>query len=354
MKKILLITLSVVFFILGLSIVVKSEKVKKLSCDSNGNFTILIVSDPQCGTPSQWKEARDELETLIKRADPDFVLINGDMNSYNKIPADMWKLFISPLEKEKIYWSTVNGNHDPFNNDYYKMYKSYEYCLNNIVSETDKNYEPGRPMNYVLPVYSNDGKKIVFAIYGMDSGTLNKKGYEGLTKNQIAWYNTQSQNFKLLNGGNAITSILCMHIPLPQTLEMYYGGGKVYGIANEINFNPNGYTTQGGKKIDKINVHTSDIEQDNNMLGEIFKNQDIKAVIFGHNHRNNFIGSYKGVLLGFAGKLSTGCYSDILCRGGRVIRFNESSPDKFTTEWLTSLKTGKDQPPIYSDGSVAK
>lgn len=65
-----------------------------LRCDENGDFTFLVVSDPQCDTEEEWIEAECELETLVKRANPDFVLINGDMNSNNIIPPDMWKLFM--------------------------------------------------------------------------------------------------------------------------------------------------------------------------------------------------------------------------------------------------------------------
>ncbi len=344
-----------VLLAVALSFVVKSESSIKLMCDENGDFVMLVVSDPQCDTLEQWREARDELETLVKRSNPDFVLINGDMNSYNKIPKEMWDMFISPLESRGIYWSTTNGNHDPFNYKTYNMYKSYKYCLNNTVNSTNINYEGARPMNYVLPVFSSDGERVVFAIYGMDSGTIGENGYEGPTQKQIEWYKTQSDNLKNNNGGKAVTSVLCMHIPLPQMLEMYYGGEcKVYGVANEIKFNTKGYTTQKGTKIDKINIHTSSVLQDNKMFDAILKQGDIKAVLFGHNHRNNFIGSYKGVLLGFVGKLSTGCYSDNLCRGGRLLRFNQSNPENFTVEWLGALPTSKDQPAIYFDGSIAK
>lgn len=356
MKKVLSILALVILFYAVISpFAVKSEDEKRLICNKNGDFVMLVVSDPQCDTESQWREARDELEILVKKAEPDFVLINGDMNSYNKVPYDMWDLFISPLESRGIYWSTTNGNHDPFKYINYKMYKNYEYCLNSLVSFNDANFDSSRPMNYVLPVFSNDGKRVVFAIYGMDSGTSNSNGYEGLTKKQIEWYKQQSNNLKQANGGIAVTSVLCMHIPLPQTLEMYYGGdSEVYGIANEIKYNSNGYICKNGKVIKKINIHTSSVDCDNQMFEAILQNGDIKAVLFGHNHRNNFIGSYNGVLLGFVGKLSTGCYSDTVCRGGRVIRFNQDNPQDFTTEWIGSLDSAIDQPAIYSNGTVAK
>lgn len=353
MKKIWLITI-VVSLCAGLAFVVKSDSDNNLKCDQNGNFTILVVSDPQCDNIDEWQQARDELETLVKRSSPNLVLINGDMNSYNKIPEDMWQLFISPLTSREIYWSTTNGNHDPFVRSNYNMYKSYNTCLNDVVSTTDINYESKRPMNYVLPIYSNDGDKIVFAIYAMDSGTKTNGIYEGITKKQIAWYRDQASKLQLQNGGKTVTSILCMHIPLPQILEGYYGGEcKIFGIANEINYAASGYMCKNGKCIDKINVHTSSVKYDTGMFNAITETGDIKAVLFGHNHRNNFITSYKGILLGFVGKLSTGCYSDDLCRGGRVIRFNEAAPQNFTTEWMTSLDSGYDQPPIYSNGTLA-
>lgn len=356
MKKVFLSVVVVVLILsVSISVIAKSEKETKLMCDENGDFTILVVSDPQCDNETQWEQARLELEILVQRSEPDFVLINGDMNSYNIISADMWQKFISPLTQRNIYWATTNGNHDPFRYDYYRMYESYNTCLNSTVSVLDENYEATRPMNYCLPIYSNDNKKIVFAVYGMDSGTSGDGGYEGLTQKQINWYKQQSQNLKQQNGGNTVTSLLCMHIPLPQMLEMYYGGDcTVYGKANEIKYNTNGYVCENGKYISKINVHTSSIEKDNKMFETLLNEGDVKAVFFGHNHRNNFVGSYKGVLLGFVGKLSTGCYSDTVCRGGRVLKFNQSNPEKFTVEWLGALETSVDQPPIFSDGSIAK
>lgn len=354
--------------VLSLSAYNYSVDEKKLFCDTDGNFTILIVSDPQCDTKIQWQEAHDELEILVKRSNPDYVIINGDMNSQNKIPTDMWDMFISPLTSRGIYWSTTNGNHDPYTEKHYEMYKSYKNCLNSKVSAGDKNFDYLRPMNYVIPVYSNNGKNIVFAVYCMDTGTSNNYGYEGLTKKQIRWYKQHSDNLKKLNGGKAVTSLLCMHIPLTQTLDMFYSargkgvatpkiaGGlyNVYGVTNQVGAGVKNYTCENGTKIEESFIHTTAPKNDRGMFDLILKQGDIKAVIFGHEHQTNFVGSYKGVLLGFAGKLSTGCYSDTVCRGGRVIRFNQKEPQKFTTSWIGSMPSSVDQSAIYSDGTLAQ
>lgn len=345
----------------------KKYNVNKLFCDENGNFTILIVSDPQCDTKTQWCESRDELEILIKRSNPNLVIINGDMNSKNQIPSDMWNLFISPITSRKIYWVTTNGNHDPFLKSNYKMYKTYENCLNSTVNKGNVNYEYTRPMNYVIPIYSNDQKNIVFAIYGMDTGTINKNGYDGLTKKQINWYLEQSNKLKKQNNGNVVTSLVCMHIPLTQTIDMFYSsdnkkavpkksGGKykILGVTNQDGCAIKNYICENGTFVNKSYIHTTAPQNDRGFFDAVLKQGDVKAIIFGHEHKTNFIGSYKGVLLGFAGKLSTGCYSDTVCRGGRIIKFNEKNTQKFTTEWLGSLPSLKDQPKIYSDGTLAQ
>ncbi len=370
MKKRIFAVCSVVVLILAFlpSIQKRTVGESKLYCDQNGDFTILIVSDPQCDSITEWYEAKNELETLVKRAEPDFVLINGDMNTYNEIPAAMWNVFISPLTSRNIPWSTTNGNHDPYTKRNYKIYKSYKNCFNSLISRGNVNYEKSRPMNYVIPIYSNDAEHIVFAIYGMDTGTENKYGYEGLTERQIAWYVEQSNALKQQNNGQAVTSLMCMHIPIPQVIDMFYSNSTcaaarpktagdvytVYGVINQSGVGITGYICENQTYIKNSYINTTALQNDRGVFEQILKQGDVKIMIFGHEHTNNIVGSYKGVLLGFAGKLSTGCYSDTLCRGGRVIRFNQSNPSAFTTEWLGSMKSSKDQPKIYSDGTLAE
>lgn len=368
-KKAMFVIFAIVLIVasLPISAYVDIEKQNDVFCDEYGNFTILIVSDPQCDTKSQWYEARDELEALIVRSSPNLVIINGDMNSRNQIPYSMWELFISPITRRNLYWATTNGNHDPFIKRYYKMYKSFDGCLNSTVSQKNKNYEPSRPMNYVIPIYSNDGKKLVFAFYGMDSGTANKYGYDGLTKKQILWYKEQSNLLKEQNGQKAVSSLVCMHIPLTQTIDMFYSSEnkkatpksqgdkyKLFGINNQSGTGLENYTCENGTFINKTFIHTTAKENDRGFFNAVLEQGDVKAIIFGHEHKTNFIGSYNGVLLGFAGKISTGCYSDDLCRGGRVIKFNQNNPEAFTTEWIGALPSSKDQPKIYYDGTLAQ
>ncbi len=366
-KSLIIIIITALFSTFLFSVKGAKKSEKKLFCNIDGNFTILVVSDPQCDTKKQWKEACDELEILINRSIPDLVIINGDMNSQNKIPFDMWDMFIKPITSRNIYWSTTNGNHDPYVKKYFEFYKSYKNCLNDVVSSGDINYDNKRPMNYVIPIYSHDGNKIVFAVYGLDTGSSNKYGYEGLNQKQIDWYITKSNQLKGLNNGKKVVSLVCMHIPLTQTLDMFYSNGgntatskkagkkyNVYGTTNQDGKAVKNYFCEDKTFIKESFIHVTAPQNDRGFFNAVLKQGDVKAIIFGHEHKTNIIGSYKGVLLGFAGKLSTGCYSDNVCRGGRVIKFNQKNPEKFTVSWIGSMLSSKDQPPIFSDGTLAK
>ena len=78
---------------------------------------------------------------------------------------------------------------------------------------------------------------------------------------------------------------------------------------------------------------------------------NIDISISGHDHANNFIGNYEGILMGFAGRM-VGATNK--ANGARIIIFNQSNPEKFTTSWISLGNEAVDQPHIYKDGSLAE
>lgn len=290
---------------------------QKLKCNKNGDFTVLVVADPQCEKEFQWKEAADELEILLKKEEPDFVLINGDMETNNLITKENWGIFIQPIIERKIFWSTVNGNHDPFKKEINDMYLEFDKCLNTII-------ENERPLNYCIPVLGSKEEKIAFAIYGMDSGdSFIDDGWTGYTKKQLEWYRNCSEELKTENNGVSVTSMMCCHIPLQEVVSMEI----LHGVCNE----------NMGRTSKALNVGTF----------EAIKEQgDVKILVFGHSHKINVIGKLDGILMGYAGKISSGSYHDEFSRGGRIVKFNENEPSKVVTYWSGVLPTSKDQPAV--------
>lgn len=296
----------------------------KLKCNENGEFTVLVVADPQCEKSCQWHEAAKELEILVEKEKPDFVLINGDMETNNLISRENWEIFVEPITTRNIFWSTVNGNHDPFSEEINRMYMSFDRCLNATVDCTDEFYEEERPLNYCLTIQANNSEKVVFAIYAMDSGKdYDDAGWQGYTPKQINWYRRCSNELKKENGNKPVTSLMCCHIPFHEIQFMEI----LHGVCNE-------------------NIGRTSINFNFGTFDAIKEQGDVKIAVFGHSHKINRIGIYEGVLLGYAGKISTGSYHDELARGGRIIRFNQNEPLKVVTYWSAALSTSENQPPV--------
>ena len=77
--------------------------------------------------------------------------------------------------------------------------------------------------DYVLPIFSSDGKKESALLYCMDSHSYSKlkdiKGYDWFKLNQINWYKEQSEMYKDKNVGNSLPALAFFHIPLPEYVE---------------------------------------------------------------------------------------------------------------------------------------
>lgn len=313
---------------------------RTLVCDENGDFTILVVSDPQYTENGEWTEAKAELEKMIADCDPDFIFIDGDI-AHNNNPEMGLETLVSPMVENDIPWALTNGNHDhPHLDKNFRLFASYDGFLGSLVPESDPNYNPERPLNFVLPVYANDGETIVFAMYSLDSGNTDYGGYSAVTKPQVKWYQATSDAMTAANGGTPITSIMCSHIPATEKM----GRGEVLD----------------GYAIDPV-VRSGEVAAQNGLIEAIQEQGDVKLLIHGHDHNNNFIVRMDGFLEAYAGKLSSGSYGDTYARGGRVIKFNQANPEKFTVSWIPGL-TKDDvpagdivpvaQPARYPDGSL--
>lgn len=338
----------------------------RLTCNEKGDFTILIIGDPQLDWPEIEPEGPAEIRILLDRVHPDFVLMNGDLKTRNDYDEAYLDNIVAPINERNIPWAYTNGNHDRFTAEHHAWCKSYPNCLGDVVPSDDPDHEPERPLNYVLPVFSRDKSKAVFAIWGMDTGMYNQFGWEGLTAKQIRWYQRNSDALTVANGA-PVPGLLCCHIPFPQMVDLYYskkeggaaepgergdaylGNGSVSLALGEENY----VTDTGTKILGATGFACTTRANDRGMLDAIIKQGDIKMAVFAHEHTKNFVGHYKGLLMGYAGKISMGCGYNDLTRGGRVVQLNENAPDRFVTFWVGSMETSKDQPAIYQDGTLA-
>lgn len=334
-----------------------------LQCDINGDFKILIVADPH----GDWADSAKNLETLVEKTDPDFVIIHGDiyMSAYGKMNVSGFSTLVEPLTKRGIPWATTNGNHDPYTDEDWATFKSIDGFLGEKVDPSDPNYVAERPVNFVLPVYANDGKTPVFNIWAMDSGRSTESGkYDGVTTTQIDWYKAKSAELRAKYGKD-LTSLMCVHIPPTEMIDLYYSNsngasssvgivgdkyqpiyGKIYGTFDGVT----NYTTETGTLISKTAMNATHPSNNRGLVSALLDVNNIDIFIAGHDHANNFIGNYKGILMGFTGRITGETYS----RGGRIVSFNQKNPENFTTEWISLYEGGENQPAIYQNATLAK
>ncbi len=330
------------------SVEIKNDEVK-LVCDENGDFDILVVGDPQLEgrthTFTDWIDAANNLEYLVETTNPDMVIIDGDVvGDSGWVSKELIGILVESIEERDIPWATTNGNHDMYSATDYSIYKNFENCVNERVSEDDVNAVATRRQNYMLPIYANDGKTPVFAVWGMDTGEYARDengnaigGWDTVTEKQIEWYKAKSAELTEKNNGTPLTGLLCCHIPFVQMTD---------AIENITNYKTYGYVVGNGSS----GVETG-------MFDAIAEMGDIRAIINGHDHDSNMIVAYEKdgyeLLMGYTGKIGSYGTERTDSRGGRLIKINQNAPENFTVSWIPALD-GILQPEMHYDGTLAE
>lgn len=305
----------------------------ELRCRADGTFKIVMFSDVQDDETLD-PRATALMEKTLDAEKPDFVVIGGDciMGSLCDTVDDVKRAISQvayPMEKRKIPWAIVFGNHDQEHfaktklgkDEVIKEYAGYP-CNLNVRGDTKIHGEG----NDDLLINDHTGSKPIFCAWLLDSGAYAPKGvggYDWIHADQVAWYYRTSSALQT-KYGRKIPGLMFFHIPIMEFTEMYKSG-KAKGDR---------YEPEGCAKI-----HST-------LFAAVQERGDVKGIFCGHDHINNYVGEWHGVRLGY--DASAG-YSDYnlsnndpnvnRTRGGRVFLIKESDPWNFET-WMR-----------YTDGS---
>lgn len=149
---------------------------------------------------------------------------------------------------------------------------------------------------------SATGNQTVARLYFFDSlrdNCLSVRGWGCVMHDQIQWYRKWVADRAAEN--SLVPAIAFVHIPLPEMMTMW------------------NYHTTFGTQGDWDGVCCSSV---NTGLFAAFKEfGEVKAIVSGHDHANDFIGEYQGVLLGYGRKSGYGGYFKRgWTHGSRVVR----------------------------------
>ncbi len=301
----------------------------QLKFRSDGTFKIVMMSDVQ-DDESLDPRATALMEKVLDTEKPDFVVIGGDCiaGGICDMVDDVKKAISSiayPMERRKIPWAIVFGNHDQEHEGRTHMDKTavLQYyasfpCNLNVRGDT-KIRGAG---NDDLLIMGRDGKP-AFCAWLVDSGSYGPKGvsvYDWIHADQVNWYYRTSRALQAKYGRN-IPGLMFFHIPVQEFTQMW-NAGKAKGDRFE---------NEGSSKI-----HSA-------IFAAAKERGDVLGMFCGHEHINNYVGEWKGIKLGYDAAIGYYEYNlpdsdpnHVRTRGARVFLIRESDPWHFET-WMRFL-----------------
>ena len=308
----------------------ETDPTRRLRFREDGEFHILVFSDTHVTGTGASELAKTNIRLLVERENPDLVLFDGDNiwgvkteDAFQKCAESLYGL----LEEKGIPWAHVYGNHDAEGNNLkkekqQKICESFAHCL----SEAGDPSLPGVG-NYVLPIYDAKGENPVFNIWMLDSGQyitdaekaayLPVRGifegfrdsvYDYIRPSQIRWYTETSEQLERAYG-HKIPGIMAFHIPLQESYLAW------------VNRDGTG-TWWTGEKREAVCAS----EINSGLYAALVERGDVRAVVNGHDHVNDYMVDFGGIMLCYCSTVSETGYCDMDMLGARVFVLNESDP----------------------------
>ena len=280
------------------------DKTNRLKFRKDGTFKIVQFTDIHENEPINMK-AISLMNNVLDNEKPDFVVLTGDITDARSMDKQKILRDISyeaaPMEKRKIYWVAVLGNHD---------IEKVDITRENLIKEYMKySYNVDLSTYFNALVYSGSSPNPVFNMYFMDSGDYCSKGYGFISNEEVNWYQNTALNLKS-KYKKAIPALMFFHIPL----EEYKNPSPIIsGTRNEDE------CTQ---------------EVNTGLFSKVKEMGDVKGIFVGHDHINDYVKDYQGIMLGYGRCSGYNSYSKKdYKRGARVFLVNESDPSKIKT-WV--------------------
>jgi 3',5'-cyclic AMP phosphodiesterase CpdA len=328
----------------------KPECTSKLKFKADKTFKIVQFTDTQ---DDQEIDPRTValIEAVLDDQQPDLVVFTGDNVTKGPMTADDVRTaidgFARPVDSRGIPWFMTYGNHDEDHTpvtgvDEEAMLDMYMSYPNNINKQGPKNVHGTGNMNVLI--YSARGNKPVFNVWGLDSGRYAPEEIAGqriaddfllgwtwmpdwdwMRPSQIAWYINTSEKLEKKNN-RKIPSLMFFHIPLQEFRTMYENRAR--------------HEFTGERNEDECPGPFN-----SGLFSAMLERGDVKGVFVGHDHVNNYVGNYFGIMLGYSANTGFGTYglggsdNDRL-RGARVFNLNEADPETIETHMVYARDYG--------------
>lgn len=271
----------------------------------------------------------DEIEEVIERTCPDFILITGDV-IYGEFDdkGSSLEIFIEKMDSYKIPWAPIFGNHDNESkigvNKQCEMFEKSKYCM------FKRRHEIGGNGNYSIGI-ANKGK-LVRTIFMMDSnGCENTSLVPEEEKKDITTHGTiheaQLKWYKKIAKDCEVPSFLCLHMGAKEVSRALIEKGlqqsdDTYGEYTQYDFGNGG----NGEDVFGLKQGSSIYNMDDFIYPHLLE-VGTDGVFLGHIHMMSISLEWKGIRWTYGQK--TGRYDSYPIRngkkatGGTLITVNE-------------------------------
>ena len=346
MKKIISVFLAITITLSLFAVSVNASQTtdEKLMFNQDGTFKIIQVADLQDNT-NPVKQTNEYIREIAKDEKPDLFILTGD-NISDSVARGFTKAhsekkvrkaidaFMSVFEEIGVPVAIVFGNHDAeglvSKEEQMAIYQEYDCCI--AIDEGESLYGCG---TYNLPVYSSDGEKVVYNLWMFDSNMYDdvNGGYDHVHEDQIEWYVKTSNELKAQNDGQPVPSMVFQHIIVNEIFDALEEVEKQKGAVKDDNGKY--FVLPEGAKGTLREIPCPG-EVDSLQFEKMVEQGDVKAMFFGHDHKNDFEISHEGIDIVNTPASGFGSYGDDN-RGVRVITLNEEDTSVYETEIITYL-----------------
>lgn len=280
------------------------------------------------------RKAINATAAMITEEKPDLVIITGDIafavpwgGTINNAYAH--RMLIRLMENLGVYWTVALGNHDSESYNYHsrakvaQMYEDgHEYCL----FSSDDGGVYGE-CNHLINLRNSTGL-VTQSFIMMDTNAYTSEDplgilwiYDNIHPDQIEWYEDRINQLNEYNRTiidslpedqrpegieefESVKSLLFVHIPIMETRDAY----NEYLAAGEKDTEDVKYLG-GYVGEDAPYVYCSEKEEE--MFETMIELGSTKAMFFGHDHYNNIVLEYKGIIFSYGYTVDYFAYTDI-------------------------------------------
>lgn len=320
--------------------IVEGTKYTTVTKDYSADENFVIMGFTDLHLDSHVDEGNNDAVNImienIKRVKPDLVVFDGDIVTgyLNQI---MTVQFAKTMEKLGVYWCICLGNHehdhfyDATRQEQINVFASYDHCLVSSGAKLANGEKVWGAGNSVVNILGKDGK-ILQSLYFLDCGKdmsdedIEKyitadlpyanpekhNVYDYVKESQIEWYKETVKDINTLNGADVPNTVF-LHTAVVELAEAWNEitgeGYEIEAMYRDPEYQKNAYVydkTEGDRLLEGKRREDVCHSAHNSGLFDACLESGCRAMLFGHDHINDYVLSYKGMTLGY---IKAGGYS---------------------------------------------